>query len=338
MAVLFTHPRCLDHDTGEHVERPERVTAVLEALDAQPWGKSIQRAEAPPARGEDLLKVHDAPMMRATRDLAARGGGHLDPDTVVGPASWEAALLAAGACVEAARRVARGDERGAYCLVRPPGHHATRDRAMGFCLLNNVAVAAQRVLDLKSARRVAVFDHDVHHGNGTQDIFWTSPDVLYVSVHQWPLYPMTGRLDEVGAGEGQGHTLNLPVKPGTSERAYAQLLDEVVLPVAESFDPDLWIVSAGYDSHQRDLLGSLDLTSGFYAAILRKLAEVEPRMVVALEGGYHLESVGRSAVSQLAFLAGHEVPAWDEKPRGDDHDVRALVRDARKVLEPYWTF
>ena len=337
--LLYHHPRFHEHQAGEgHVERPERLDAVLEALAAQPWGKQVRRTDPPPAKGEELLRVHTKEMVLRTRDLCAAGGGSIDADTGVIKESWEAALLAAGACVDAARKVARGDERSAYCLVRPPGHHATRDRAQGFCLLNNVAVAAQRVLDLKSARRVAIFDHDVHHGNGTQDIFWRSPDVLYASVHQWPLYPMTGRLDEVGAGEGQGHTLNLPVKPGTSERAYAQLLDEVVLPVAESFDPDVWIVSAGYDSHQRDLLGSLDLTSGFYAAILRKLAEVEPRMVVALEGGYHLESVGRSAVSQLAFLAGHEVPAWDEKPRGDDHDVRALVRDARKVLEPYWTF
>lgn len=335
MVALYYSPRFLAHDTGVHLERPERVTAVLEALEAQPWARMLQRAEPAPAKPEWLARVHEEDMLRSTRDLCRGGGGRLDPDTVVSKDSWEAALLAAGACIDAARGVARGDERAAYCLVRPPGHHATRDRAMGFCLVNNVAVAARRVLDLKSARRVAVFDHDVHHGNGTQDIFWESPEVLYASVHQSPLYPGTGRVAEVGAGEGAGYTLNLPVRPGTGEGAYAQLLDEVVLPVAESFDPDLWLVSAGYDSHAQDLLGSLELTSNFYATILAKLAEVEPRMVLALEGGYHLGAVGRSAVSQLGWLSGSPV-AWDEKPRRDE-DVGGLVKEARKALGPYWT-
>lgn len=335
MVALYYSPRFLAHDTGVHLERPERLTAVLEALEAQPWARMVQRAEPAPAKPEWLARVHEEDMLRSTRDLCRGGGGQLDPDTVVSKDSWEAALLAAGACIDAARGVARGDERAAYCLVRPPGHHATRDRAMGFCLVNNVAVAARRVLDLKSARRVAVFDHDVHHGNGTQDIFWESPEVLYVSVHQSPLYPGTGRVAEVGAGEGAGYTLNLPVRPGTGEGAYAQLLDEVVLPVAESFDPDLWLVSAGYDSHAQDLLGSLELTSNFYATILAKLAEVEPRMVLALEGGYHLGAVARSAVSQLGWLSGSTV-AWDEKPRRDE-DVGGLVKEARKALGPYWT-
>jgi acetoin utilization deacetylase AcuC-like enzyme len=337
VALLLTHDAYLAHDTGEgHVERPERIAAILDLLAQQPWHGEVRRATPSLPRGEELLRVHDAEMLRATRELSQAGGGVIDGDTVVSKDTWEAALLAAGAVMEGARRVARADERTAYALVRPPGHHATRDRAMGFCFLNNVALAAQRVIDLKSARRVAIFDHDVHHGNGTQDIFYASPDVLYVSVHQWPLYPGTGRIEELGEGEGRGFTVNLPVKPGTGDGGYAQLLDEVVLPVAESFAPDLWLVSAGYDSHQQDLLGSLALTSGFYGTILRKLAEVQPRMVVALEGGYHLPAVARSGVSQLAFMTGHEV-AWDEKPRGDQ-DVRALIRDARRALEPYWTF
>jgi acetoin utilization deacetylase AcuC-like enzyme len=336
VAVLLTSPRYLAHDTGDHVERPERLTAVLDLLARQSWAAQLQRPEPQPASAEELLRVHDAAMLQRTRALCQAGGGNLDADTPVSKDSWEAALLAAGACAQAARAVARGDARGAYCLVRPPGHHATRGLAMGFCLLNNVALAAQRVLDLRSARRVAVFDHDVHHGNGTQDIFWTSPDVLYVSVHQWPLYPGTGRVQELGEGEGAGMTVNLPVKPGTGEAAYAQLMDEVVLPVAEQFGPDLWLVSAGYDSHAQDLLGSLELTSGFYATILDKLAEVQPRAVLALEGGYHLQAVARSAVSQLAWLCGQRTD-WGEPPRGDA-DVRPLVREARRALAPYWRF
>jgi acetoin utilization deacetylase AcuC-like enzyme len=276
-------------------------------------------------------------MMDRSRELALAGGGEADPDTPMSKGSWAAALLAAGATLEAARLVARGEARGAYALVRPPGHHATRDKAMGFCLLNNVAIAAQRLLDQKLARRIAVFDHDVHHGNGTQDLFFASPEVLYVSVHQWPLYPGTGRLEEVGAGEGAGYNVNLPVKAGTGEGAYAALLDEVVLPIAETFKPDLWLVSAGYDSHAQDLLGSLALTSPFYATILAKLAEAQPRMALALEGGYHLEMVGRSAVSQLAWLSGNEVPAWGEAAR-EDRDPRPLVREARRVLGDHWTF
>jgi acetoin utilization deacetylase AcuC-like enzyme len=336
---LYHTPKSLDHEMGEgHVERPERVTAILEHLEAQPWGKQVRQGTPRPAKGDELVRCHTPEMIMATKRLWEAGGGPIDADTAVGKGTWEAALIAAGMTIDAARAVARGDERNAYCITRPPGHHATRGQAMGFCFFNNVALAAQRVLDLKSARRVAILDHDVHHGNGTQDIFWSSPEVLYVSVHQAPLYPGTGHLHEVGEGEGAGFNLNLPVKPGTGEQAYAQLLDEVVLPVAESFDPDVWLVSAGYDSHQWDLLGSLELRSPFFATILAKLAEVQPRMVVALEGGYHLEGVGRSAVSQMAWLTGREVPTWDEKPRDRDHDVRPLVKEARKVLEPYWTF
>ncbi|MCA1813420.1 MAG: histone deacetylase, partial [Halobacteriales archaeon] len=305
-------------------------------LAEQPWQRKLERLDPGLPKGEELLRVHTKSMLDATRELCKAGGGNLDADTVVSPESWEAALRAAGGTMEAARRVARGDARGAYCLVRPPGHHATADRAMGFCLMNNVALAARRVLDLKSARRVAIFDHDVHHGNGTQDIFWREANVLYVSVHQWPLYPGTGRMAETGEGEGAGMNVNLPVKPGTGEGAYDALLDEVVLPVAEQFDPDLWLVSAGYDSHAQDLLGSLELTSGYYPRILEKLAEVQPRIVVALEGGYHLGAVARSAVGQMAWLAGEKV-AWDEKPRGDQ-DVRGLVLEARRTLSPWWRF
>ncbi|HEV8360095.1 MAG TPA: histone deacetylase [Candidatus Thermoplasmatota archaeon] len=336
MTVLLTSPAFLDHDTGEgHPESPERLRSILRGLDAQPWAKELRRAEPPLPKGEDLLAVHDAAMMARSRELCQAGGGVIDGDTVVSKASWEAAVLAAGAVVEGARRVARGDERSAYCAVRPPGHHATRDKAMGFCLLNNVAIAARRVLDLKSARRVAIFDHDVHHGNGTQDLFYASPDVLYMSVHQWPLYPGTGRVAEVGEREGAGFTVNLPVKAGTGDDAYARLLDEIVLPVAESFAPDLWLVSAGYDSHAQDLLGSLALTSDFYASILRKLAEVQPRIVVALEGGYHLDAIARSAASQVGYLLGHDV-RWDEKARGDA-DVGPLIKEAKRALDPYWT-
>lgn len=338
MVLLAYHPNFLLHDAGEgHVERPARASAILQAIEAQPWARSLARLTPEPAKSEEVLRCHDRAMVLRSRDLCAAGSGDIDADTRVVKDSWDAALRAAGGTVEAARRVARGDERSAYCLVRPPGHHATRDKAMGFCLLNNVAIAAQRVLDLKSARRVAIFDHDVHHGNGTQDIFWRSPDVLYVSVHQWPLYPGTGRVEEVGEGEGAGFNVNLPVKPGTGEGAYEQLLDEVVLPVAESFNPDLWLVSAGYDSHSWDLLGALELTSNSYPKLLKRLAEVQPRMVVALEGGYELEAISRSAVGQLAYLAGKEVPTWDEKPRGDE-DVRPVIKAARKALEGHWTF
>jgi acetoin utilization deacetylase AcuC-like enzyme len=244
--------------------------------------------------------------------FCAAGGGRIDADTSAGASSWDAALLAAGAGLDAVERLERGDGSAAFCVVRPPGHHATPGRAMGFCLLNNVAVTAAALAD--RGERVLVYDWDAHHGNGTQDAFYDDRRVLYVSAHQWPLYPGTGALDETGEGPGKGYTINLPLPPGTTGDVYLAAFDEVVAPAVERFDPTWVIVSAGFDAHRADPLTGLNLTAGDFADLTERLLGVAPagRVVAFLEGGYDLQALALSAGAFVATLAG--LPFRPESP------------------------
>lgn len=335
MLPLYYTDAFLAHDTGpEHVERPQRLTAVRALLRQQPFAARVDE-RAPAAAPEDAVAAVHSPFLIDRVRRNCERSEPLDADTAVGPASWPAALLAAGAVLQAARESAGLRERRAFCLVRPPGHHAAPGRAMGFCLLNSVAIAARDVVGSRLARRVLIFDHDAHHGNGTQDAFYDSPDVLYMSIHQSPLYPGTGGSDEIGKGEGEGFTVNAPVKPGTGVGAYRALLEELLVPIAEEFSPDLVLVSAGFDSHHRDPLGSLGLTSDFYPEMIRGLAEIEGKVVIALEGGYDLEAVARSAVGEIGALLNEPAPAWGERAR-DEVDPRPLVATLRRALRRHW--
>jgi acetoin utilization deacetylase AcuC-like enzyme len=234
--------------------------------------------------------------------MVARGGGHLDPDTVTSPGSWQAAELAAGACLSAIEALQAGAGSSAFCAVRPPGHHATKDQAMGFCLVSNVAVAAAALVE--QGERVVVVDYDAHHGNGTQAVFYDDPRVLYVSLHQWPLYPGTGAVREVGDGAGVGATLNIPLPPRTTGDVYLRALDELVLPIVERFDPTWLIISAGFDGHVADPITDLALSSGDYALMTQRLLTVVPagRRLVVLEGGYDLEALTLCTAGVLAAL------------------------------------
>src|SRR5438270_733744 len=249
--VVETHPAYLAHDTGPgHPERPARLDAVLAGLEAAGVPDALVWAEPRRATRAELERVHPAAHLDELEAFCAAGGGRIDADTNVGPTSWDAALLAAGAGLDAVERLERGDGSAGFCVVRPPGHHATPERAMGFCLLNNVAVAAAALAD--RGERVLVYDWDAHHGNGTQDAFYADRRVLYVSAHQWPLYPGTGALDETGRGPGAGYTINLPFPPGTTGDVYLAAFDEVVAPAVERFDPTWVVVSAGFDAHRAD--------------------------------------------------------------------------------------
>jgi acetoin utilization deacetylase AcuC-like enzyme len=301
---LYTHPACLQHDPGPgHVERPARLHAVLRALDHDRFA-ALDRIEAPPATRDQLLRVHGEAHVREVL-LGAPPGDvlALDPDTVMGPGSTEAALRAAGAAAAAVDAVLGGSARRAFCAVRPPGHHATREQAMGFCLLNNVAVAAAHALAAHGLKRVAIADFDVHHGNGTQDIFEREPRVLFVSSHQSPLYPDSGGEDERGCG----NVVNGVLSPGAGSHEFRELWDAVLLPRLHAFKPQLLLISAGFDAHRNDPLADIRLGNEDYAWITQRLVALADthangRLVSTLEGGYDLAALAASVSAHVGAL------------------------------------
>ncbi|MFC5437275.1 histone deacetylase family protein [Rhodanobacter umsongensis] len=301
---LYTHPACLQHDPGPgHAERPARLRAVLQALDQDRYA-ALDRVEAPLATREQLLRVHSAAHVeRILAGAPATGQRRLDEDTLMSPGSAEAALRAAGANVAAVDAVMKGDGLRAFCAVRPPGHHATRDQAMGFCLFNNIAVAAAHALAAHGLKRVAIADFDVHHGNGTQAIFEHEPRVLFVSSHQSPLYPGSGHEDE----RGLGNIVNGPLSPGAGSHEFRELWDGVLLPRLAAFRPQLVLVSAGFDAHRNDPLADIRLGHEDYAWITGRLATLarthaSGRLVSTLEGGYDLAALAACACAHVSAL------------------------------------
>jgi acetoin utilization deacetylase AcuC-like enzyme len=301
---IYTHPACLLHDSGaDHPESPARLRAVLAALDA-PRFAAVQRTEAPRATREQLLRVH-APeyVNHIFASAPPTGYARLDPDTVMSSGALEAALRAAGAACAAVDAVLDAEIGRAFCAVRPPGHHATRTEAMGFCLFNNVAAAAAQALATHALERIAIVDFDVHHGNGTQDIFWREPRVLYASSHQIPLYPGTG----AAAERGCGNIFNAPLPPGAGSDAFRAAWEDKLLPALDCFRPQLLLISAGFDADARDPLAQLQLTAGDYAWITERMVELanrhaHGRIVSALEGGYDLDALAECTATHVAAL------------------------------------
>jgi acetoin utilization deacetylase AcuC-like enzyme len=331
--LLVASPLFARHVTPPgHPERVERAH-VLDGV-ATRWSLRGGHTIAPrPVTDEELLRVHTAAHldhMAATAGQAVR----LDPDTFTSPDSYEIARLAAGAAIQAAEYAVTERQPG-FALVRPPGHHAEADRAMGFCLFNNVAVAAAGML-ARGLERVAIVDIDVHHGNGTQAMFYEEPRVLYVSTHQHPFYPGTGPADEIGAGKGRGFTVNVPMEAGSNDADYALVHREIVAPVLEEFRPELVLVSAGYDAHERDPLASMRMTTEGYAATIAQLRDVSARhgaLALVTEGGYELSALAACLDASIAALEGTPVRPvhGDSAPRG----ARAAA-EARAALSPYW--
>jgi acetoin utilization deacetylase AcuC-like enzyme len=301
--AVYTHAACLAHDTGpDHAERPARLLAVTEALFTAFPG-TLDWREAPRASRGDLLRVHEASLLHTVLETRPAERVMLDPDTVLSPASAEAALRAAGAAVAAVDFVLAGDGMRAFCAVRPPGHHATADTAMGFCLFNNIAIAAAHAFAMHGLERVAIADFDVHHGNGTQAIFEHDPRVLFASSHQSPLYPDTGYADE----RGVGNILNAPLPPQADSQAFRATWTHDLLPALDAFRPQLLLVSAGFDAHRRDPLAQLQLEADDYAwltAGLRAIADrhASGRIVSTLEGGYDLQALEECAVAHVGAL------------------------------------
>jgi acetoin utilization deacetylase AcuC-like enzyme len=303
--AIYTHAACLAHDTGPgHPESSARLAAVLDALDDARFA-ALDRIEAPAATRAQLARVHTADLIgRVLDEPVASGWRRLDPDTVMSPASAEAGLRAAGAVCAAIDAAVAGTHRRSFCAVRPPGHHATHDTSMGFCLFNSVAVGAAHAIAMHGFSRIAIVDFDVHHGNGTQDIFWSDPRVLYASSHQWPLYPGTG-----GEGEtGVGNIVNAPLRPGAGSADFRAAHEDIVLPALDRFAPELIVISAGFDAHRLDPLANLNLVDDDYAWITARLVEIadrhaKGRVVSSLEGGYSLTALRESVTAHVDVLA-----------------------------------
>lgn len=307
MTLLYTSPVFLQHVTGEHPERPARLTAITEKLRAEGLDRRCTAPAWEPATLERLTRVHSAEHVRDVREFAERGGGRIEVDTTVSPRSYEAARLAAGAVSDAVTRVLAGEDTTALCLVRPPGHHALPKEAMGFCLFNNVAVGARVAVAEKHLERVLIVDWDVHHGNGTQDTFWSDGKVAFCSIHRSPFYPGTGAADEVGEGAGKGMIRNVPIAYGTSRKDFRDQFRRAVETLADKVRPQLVIISAGFDAHRLDPIGSLDLEVDDFAALTQIAqavanAHAKSRIVSVLEGGYNVDMLADSVAVHLNEL------------------------------------
>lgn len=312
MTSVYTDPRCLQHTLSGHPERPERVSAPVAALERA--GDFLVWKPVTPAEPSILGLAHSDPHIKRVEGLSKSGGGWFDPDTFAVSGSYEAAACAVGAAVQATEDVVSGWAENALVLVRPPGHHATRHRAMGFCLFNNVAVAAQWALVHGGMERVAILDFDVHHGNGTQEIFYDRPDVLYCSIHQYPYYPGTGSIEEVGEGLGRGTTVNLPLMAGCGDETYLLATERVLVPAVRRFDPDCIFVSLGFDAHWADPLAGMRLSVRGYVGMLERVLVAagdvcENRTVLLLEGGYDLEVLQNGMHAVACLLAGQRLPS-----------------------------
>jgi len=308
---MLRHASSLEHDTGSHPENASRIRAIERVLDDAGW-PGLELRDAPLASRAMLERVHDPAHIERIERFCDAGGGMIDADTIATDASWEAALRAAGGAAEGAERVLAGEADFAFCAMRPPGHHAESDRAMGFCLFNSAAVAAAHAIAECDAERVLILDWDVHHGNGTAEIFDARSDVIYSSIHQSPLYPGTGAAREIGSGAGEGYTLNLPVPPGAGGDLFLALSEHVVAPVGRAFAPGLIVISAGYDAHAEDPLANCELTTGDFAeltALYRDLGrELGAPVLVCLEGGYNVDALAESVLATVRAL-GDEAPA-----------------------------
>jgi len=327
------------HFERGHPERSERVEAIREALMESGWWDKYPQLESIEIPKAILHNVHDPEYLSHLEQICRRGQ-HFDMDTYTTPDSWQLALKAAGGGIAVADAVWQRQAKRGFALTRPPGHHATRDRAMGFCLLNNVAIAAEYLLQARGAKRIAIIDLDLHHGNGTQDIFYRRGDVFYVSTHQSPLYPGTGRVSETGAAQGEGTTANFPLPPMSGDEAFQTVMDELILPLMDRFTAEMILVSYGFDPHRNDPLGSLMLSAGTYGVLISRLAgwadqNCEGRIALFLEGGYDMQAAKNCSQAVVAALLGE---SWE--PRETDRPAareglnwQGMVKEAKKLWD-----
>ncbi|MBU2534693.1 MAG: histone deacetylase [Chloroflexi bacterium] len=332
-------PVYLKHDTGYHPENAQRLEAIMAHLTETKLLEQLTSIKSRPATTEELTYVHQASYVSRIQDAASRGGGWLDGDTVMSPDSYDAALYAAGGAMEATDAVISGRVNSAFALVRPPGHHATAMAAMGFCLFNNIAIAAQHALKKHKIGKVAIIDFDVHHGNGTQEAFYNNPQVLYLSTHQYPHYPGTGTVGETGSGATEGTTVNIPLPSSSGDEEYRQVFEQIIVPVVRRFHPELILVSAGYDLHWKDRLAMMEVSTAGFAEmvqIIKGLADelCNGKIVITLEGGYNLKALATSVKATFDVLLGKsdsEDPLGQPERRRAVPDISDLVTRIKEI-------
>ncbi|MBC7081247.1 MAG: histone deacetylase [Thermoplasmatales archaeon] len=326
MTLVIYSDKFLLHDNPTHVENASRATAIINFLKKMPFYDKLNLIEPDEISEDEIEKVHDSEMIKRAKKV-----GWLDMDTYTNEFSYEVAKLAAGGAIKACDEIIEGKDRNAFAILRPPGHHATRHASMGFCIFNNAGIAGNWLAE--KGKRVLIFDHDVHHGNGTQDIFYERCDVLYQSIHLYPHYPGTGRIEEVGTGEGEGYTVNAPLPYGSGEGCVRKIMDEIMIPIAKEFSPDFVIISAGFDSHYADPLGGLALGINFYGEIIEKFKGVQEKIVCLLEGGYLADNLARGVAIEISHLVDEPI-SFEENVGGKECD--RIVEEIKRVMKNYW--
>ena len=320
------------HDNSSHPENAERLIVMMNEIKKSPFYEELDFIKPEILPEKIVHEIHSERMIEQIKDISREGASWIDMDTYVCKSDYETARLAAGGLLLIANNVIKGNADNAFGLIRPPGHHATKDRSMGFCLFNNAAITANELT--KQGKKILIYDFDVHHGNGTQDIFYDRKDVMYQSTHLSPHYPGTGDINEVGIGDGEGYTINAPLSYGNGNNAVSKVLDEIFLPVAKQFKPDLILVSSGYDSHYLDPLGGLRFSSGFFGEMVAKYQEIQPKIVCTLEGGYNLQWIGKCVVSQLGQMTNNKVKYDDST---DEHEnVNEIINQMKNEIGSYW--
>lgn len=336
--ILFYPKGHQAHAKMGHPERPERIEVIWSALQEESWWGQAEQVEAAPVPMAVLESVH-SPAYLNLLEMACRRGGYLDADTYTTPQSWNLALQAAGGALAVAQAVWTQEAKRGFALCRPPGHHAMRGQGMGFCLLNNIALAAEGLIQNQGARKLAIIDLDLHHGNGTQDIFWTRPDVFYISTHLSPFYPFSGSLVEQGAGEGFGFTANFPLASESGDEAFEAIMSELILPLLDRYSPEMLLVSYGFDAHWLDPLGRLQLSADGMACLMRDLAawsdtHCQGRLAIFLEGGYHLEAAEVCTTAVIRAMLGLD---WSDplgpSPYPESDRWQGMVSKAKEIWE-----
>ncbi|MFC1860425.1 histone deacetylase [Chloroflexota bacterium] len=338
-AGLVYDPIYLKHDTGQHPENARRLEAIISHLEQTGLKQQLTAIRPRAASVEELSLVHDERYISYIREVARKGSGWPDPDTVMSTGSYEAALYAAGGVIRATEAVMSGETSSAFALVRPPGHHAIHQQAMGFCLFNNVAIATKWALANYKLERILIIDFDVHHGNGTQSTFYDNPQVLYISTHEYPFYPGTGSIEETGSEGAEGTTINIPLPAGYGDTEYAEVFEQIIVPASMRFKPQLILVSAGYDAHWADGLAMLQVSiSGFaqMAGIIKGLGDelCGSRLVFSLEGGYNLTALAASVKATFDKLLGNtdvEDPLGQSPHRLETPDTNPLIKKIKEI-------
>jgi len=322
------------HNNPGHPENAKRLEIMLDNIKKANFSDKIEFIKPDILPENKLYDIHSKKMINQIKEISAVEDSWIDLDTYVCKNDFETARLAAGGLLKLCENVLNNKAENAYGLVRPPGHHATMKRSMGFCLFNNTAIAANEIS--KKGKKVLVFDPDVHHGNGTQDIFYERKDVMYQSFHLYPHFPGTGDINEIGNNKGKGYTINTPLAYGNGNKAARQLMDEIFIPTAKKFKPDIIIISVGYDSHHSDPLGGLKLTSNFYAEIIEKFQKVQPKIVSTIEGGYNLKWIGKCLISQIGQMID-EPKKFEDKIEKEKNDAPKIIKELKEKLSCYWS-